>query len=93
MRAGQGKTGSRMIECRAQPRRGGMAHGAIRRERSRNVGRIGSALIIGLMAINTSGTGKVVVVIHVAGSACHRHVRARQRKSRKRMVEGCIRPG
>jgi len=69
-----------------------MADGAVGRKGRRHVARVVCALVIGLMTIDTCRAGQVVVVIDVAGSAGHRHVRAGQRKSGQGMVKGCVGP-
>jgi hypothetical protein len=92
VRASEGKTRGGVVECRTRPRSGGMADGAVGRKGRRHVAGVGCALVIGLMTIDTGRVGQLVVVIDVAGSAGHRHVRAGQRKSGQGMVKGCVRP-
>ena|SRR5690242_15400748 len=81
VRARQGKTRGGMVECRARPRGRGMANGAVGRKGRRHMAGVGRALVIGPMTIETGRAGQVVVIIDVAGSAGHRHVRAGQRES------------
>lgn len=80
VRAGQGPAGRGVIERRARPRRSRMADRAVGGESCRSVTRIGRALKVGLMTTDACRVGQTVVVIDVAGSAGHAHVRAGQRK-------------
>jgi len=69
-----------VIEGRARPRRGRMADRTVGGKCRRHVARIGGALEIGLMTSDTRRVRQLEVVIDVAGSASHAHVRPGQGK-------------
>ena len=94
MEAGQGEAGRRMVKGRRSPIGGGMARLAGLGEPSRRVRRIIRAIEVRLMAADAGRVraGQVVVPVHVALRALQGSVRARQRESRGRVIEGCITP-
>lgn len=85
-----------MIERCIQPGRGRMAHGAILRESAghviRNPRHRRCLVVIRCMAAVTSGRQRTVVVIRVAGSARHAHVRAGQWEARGVVIEIRVKP-
>jgi hypothetical protein len=90
--AGQRETGRGVIECRACPRRGRVADGAVGGKRRGDMTGVRCALEIGLMTADTSCVGQVVVIIDVAGGAGHAHVRSSERESGQAVIEGCVGP-
>lgn len=71
-----------VIKYRTRPVRGAMADIASRREAGRRVGRRIGVVVVGLMARDAGriSSGKAVVPVHVALSAGHREVEARESK-------------
>ena len=94
MRPGQRECGRIVIESRAGPVCGAMAHVARSREADLRVHRVIRVVVVGLVTGNTRGigAGQGVVAIHVALGALQGSVRAGQRKSGGRMVEGAAPP-
>jgi len=70
-----------------------MADRAVGRKCCCRVAGVSRPLIIGLMAIDTRCAGQVVIVIDVARSAGHAHVRTGQRKAGQGVIEGRVGPG
>jgi len=85
--AGQGKAGGGVIEGGAGPVGRGMARGTVLREAGRQVGRIGGAVVIGLMAIPAGAAGQAVIAVHVALGARHGQMEACQSKTGGRVIE------
>src|SRR4051812_4920019 len=67
-----------VVEHRSVPRTGGVAYAAIRREARGSVRRIFRVVVIGLVAPETRGRNRGVVVVLVALRAIHSHVCAGQ---------------
>ena len=84
----------RVIERRVPPRRGGVALLTRLREVRLHVIRIGRSLEIRLVAADAGcvRAGQVVIAIHVTLCALERRMRAGQRESRGRVIEGRITP-
>ncbi|SRR5579885_1462821 len=70
-----------------------MADGAVGRKACRGVTRVGCSLEIRLVTADARGGREREIVVHVTGSAGHRNVSARQRKSRRAVIEVCLKPG
>ena len=82
MSAGKRKRSVVMIKRALAPSDGVVARVAVRRKTELNVvNRRDGIVVVGLMASNASCARQPVVVIKVAGSASHAHVRASQRKA------------
>lgn len=85
-----------VVERRIQPRRGGMAHGAVLRESTchviRDTGHRGGVVVILQMATDAGGWQSSRVIVGVASGAWHIHVRASQRKSRCAVIESGVEP-
>ncbi len=81
-----------MIESRLHPRGRVVTDFALLRESSRHVVRIGGAAVILLMAAIAGCRQAGVVVVHVALRALDAGMRARERKCRLGMIEGCRHP-
>jgi hypothetical protein len=65
-----------------------MARLACRREAGRGMIRVCSAVVIAHMAKAAVGWGIQILSVHMTLNAIHRGVRTRQRKCRRRMIEG-----
>ena len=92
MRASERKTGVVVIECGSGPRNRAVAlFTGLREARFRVIG-IRRLLKILQMAAHARRVRDVVVVINVTLRALQLHVRAGQRKSRDRVVEGRVLP-
>ena len=81
-----------VVERRSRPRGCGVAGLAGSWETRRGVIRVGSGLVIGLMARETVGRNRRVVVVHVATGTGHLHVEARQRKGCRAVIELTVCP-
>jgi len=81
-----------VIECRAQPVGGGVAAGAILRESLRRVRRVVGPIVVCLVTVPAGRTRQAVVAVDVALRALQTRVRARQRETGRRVVEGGARP-
>ena len=92
VRAGQREAGRGVVECRAGPLRGVVAHGAVLREAGGFVRRVGGPVEIRQVAGNARGAGQAEVVVHVALRALHRGVGAGQRETRSGVVEFSAHP-
>jgi len=93
VRASQGKAGRGVVEGRPRPRGGRMAYRTVGGKCRRHVAGIGGALEIALMTSDTRRVRQLEVVIDVAGSAGHAHVRPGQRKPGEVVVKGGVGPG
>ena len=78
----------RVIECCPRPCRRGVTGSARRRESGGRVIRVSRSVVIGLVAAYARRWQRRVVVIHVAVRTGHGGVRARQRESRRVVIEG-----
>lgn len=83
-----------MVKGCVGPRRCRVARLAIRRKAAQNVIRIRGALKVLHVAGGAGGIrgGQIVVVVHMAGSTWHAHVRSRERKPRCAVVKVCLKP-
>lgn len=98
MCAGERESGRAVIESRAQPRSGGVAGRAGRWVTPGNMVRYGAAkggcalIILRMAAIAIRGQRAAVIAVHVAQSASHCRVRARQRERSRAVIERRRRP-
>ena len=88
MGSGQGPAGRGVIERSGSPVTGAMAHFALLRQSGRNVIRVRRTLVILQVATHAGGGSQVVVAVGVALRALHADMRASERESRLRVIEG-----
>ncbi len=62
------------------------------RESSLDMIRVRRTVVVVLVAVDTRSTGELVVVVHVALRALQRRMRTGESKTRRRVIEGSIRP-
>ena len=89
VRAGQGESGSHVVERGAGPveDRGSVALGTVLRESGRFMRRVVGSVVVGLVASPTGRAGQAIVVVHVARGTLLSGVKSHQEKPCSRVVE------
>src|ERR1035438_9126005 len=89
VRAGQGESGSHVVERGAGPveGRGSVALGTVLRESGRFMRRVVGSVVVGLVASPTGRAGQAIVVVHVARGTLLTGVKSHQEKPCIRVVE------
>jgi len=88
MGSGQGPAGRGVIERSGSPVTGAMAHFALLRQSGRNVIRVRRTLVILHVATHAGGGSQVVIAVGMALRTLHADMRASERESRLRVIEG-----